>query len=142
MVSKEYIAGFLDADGSIALSSKSAKCEWARTPEISFFNCDRGILDAIQKQYNAGKVKANKPTSKNHNVSYSLHVGGNAAIVLMSDVLPYMLHEKKRQRARLIVENYKSCTPRNGKYNKAMIAKKMKLIEDVMGIQMRGKGAY
>ena len=53
-----------------------------------------------------------------------------------------MLHSKKKHRAKLIVEHYKSCTPRNGKYTSEHITKKQWLVEEVMNTIMRGKGAY
>lgn len=136
-----YTAGFLDADGSVALTKVHGGEEWLRTPQVSFFNCDRSILESIQEHWGGG-IKANKPTSKNHNVSYYLIVGGNSCLKLLEDVLPYMKHSKKKKRASLIVENYKNCTPRNGKYTPDQIEMKKWLAEEVMGITMRGQGAW
>jgi len=53
-----------------------------------------------------------------------------------------MLHSKKAHRAKLIVEHYKASTPRNGKYTPELIEKKKWLVEEVMGMTMRGAGAY
>ena len=58
------------------------------------------------------------------------------------EVVPCMLHSKKKKRAELIVKYYKQYTPRNGKYTQELIKKKISFNEQVMGIQMRGAGAY
>jgi hypothetical protein len=137
-----YTAGFLDADGSVSLQKgRSTDPNYMRTPEVSFYNCDRTILDAISARW-GGKVKSNKPTSEKHNVSFCLKVGGDAALRLLKEVVPYMLHQKKSLRAKLIVEHYKDCTPRNGKYTPDLIERKTWLVEEVMGMTMRGVGAW
>ena len=99
------------------------------------------VLESIQERWGGG-IKANKPTGKNHNISYALIVSGNACLALLGDVLPYMKHSKKKRRASLIVEHYKNCTPRNGKYTPEQIEMKKWLAEEVMGITMRGTGAW
>ena len=136
-----YTAGFLDADGSVSLAKVRSGEDWLRTPEVSFYNCDKTILEEIQARWGGG-IKENKPTSKNHNISYHLTVGGNACLSLLESVLPHMRHSKKKRRASLIVEHYKDCTPRNGKYTADQIEKKKWLAEEVMGITMRGEGAW
>lgn len=136
-----YTAGFLDADGSVSLAKARANATVQRTPEVAFYNCDKGILDAIAERW-GGNIGTRKPKNPNHNVSYELRVGGNKALKLLDDVAPHMLHSKKGRRAKLIVEHYKDCTPRNGKYTPEQMEKKKWLIEEVMGMTMRGKGAY
>jgi hypothetical protein len=136
-----YTAGFLDADGSVSLAKHKTGAEWMRTPTVEFYNCDKGILDKISERW-GGNIGSKKPNTPNSNVSYELRIGGNKALKLLDDVAPHMLHSKKGRRARLIVEHYRNCTPRNGKYTPEQIEKKKWLTEEVMGIVMRGKGAY
>jgi len=137
-----YTAGFLDADGSVSMpKQRKTMPNYIRSPEVAFYNCDRTILDAIAERW-GGKVKGNKVYNENHNVSYTLRIGGNAALKLLEDVTPYMLHKKKSKRASLIVEHYKNCTPRNGKYTPELIERKEWLVQEVMGTQMTGAGAY
>jgi len=138
---KSYIAGFLDADGSIALSKKTSKHPWQRSPEVSFYNADKNILETISKKY-GGKVKVRTFANENHNISYELRITSGQTLKLLEDVFPYMLHGKKKKRAELILKYYKECTPRNGKYTSELIKKKEWLNEQVQGIQMRGLGAY
>lgn len=136
-----YTAGFLDADGSVTLEKTRKGLDWLRAPLVSFYNCDKEILEYIQARWGGG-IHSNKVASPQHNVSYHLTVGGHAAIDLLRDVLPFMRHTKKKLRAELIVEHYVSCTPRNGKYTSEHIEKKIWLAEQVMGITMRGAGAW
>jgi hypothetical protein len=136
-----YTAGFLDADGSVSLGKDRKDCEWMRSPRVDFYNCDLGILEKIQNRW-GGWMKTRTPLNPNHNVSYELRITRTAALKLLEDVAPYMLHSKKGRRARLIVESYNTCTPRNGKYTPEQITMKKQLVEDVMGITMRGEGAY
>lgn len=137
-----YTAGFLDADGSVSLyKDRSNQPDYLRGPCVEFYNCDKGILEKIQARW-GGRIDSRNSAKEKHNVSYELRLIGNAAYQLLEDVVPYMLHQKKGYRASLIVEHYKSCTPRNGKYTPDQIIKKKWLVEEVMGITMRGVGAY
>jgi len=136
-----YTAGFLDADGSVSLAKARKDCDWMRAPTVEFYNCDTGILEKIQERW-GGRIGAKKSYNPNHNTSYELRIGGDAALKLLEEVAPHMLHSKKGRRARLIVEHYKACTPRNGKYTPEQIEKKKWLTEEVMGMTMRGEGAY
>ena len=142
MLSNEYIAGFLDADGSVSLEKRGIGENWSRSPSAKFYNCDKGILEAIQKKYPLGRLNATKPKKANHNVSYVLGYMGDSALEILEQVLPHMLHGKKVERTRLIIEGYKRLTPRNGKYTEDQIKEKLELVEQVMGMTMRGNGAY
>ena len=138
---KQYVAGFLDADGSVSLASKTAKHSYQRRPEITFFNADLKLLKVIQKEY-GGKIKEYNYDNPNWNTSYMLILNCNESLKVLDEIHPYMLHSKKKKRAELIVKYYKQYTPRNGKYTESLIKKKQWLNDQVMGIQMRGAGAY
>lgn len=144
MLSDEYVAGFLDADGYVSLSKcGSTGEEWRRRPEVCFTNCDRGILEKIAELYDGGKWQTKKSKSVNHNVSYMLRYRGDTAIPVMRRLLPYSLHQKKRMRMQLMLDNIDALGMSYGvKYTDEMIEKKTRLVEKVMGITMIGKGAY
>jgi hypothetical protein len=131
---KQYIAGFLDADGSVSLSPKGQI-------SVEFYNCDIDLLKMIQKLY-PGFIKTRESTNKKHNVSHTLIIKNSLALRLLEDVSPFMIHKKKKQRANLLVKYYKQYTPRNGKYTPELLEKKNWLIKEVKGIVMRGEGAY
>ena len=142
---EEYTAGFLDADGSVSLNtimtSSGRKEDWLRIPVVSFYNCDRGILESLQKRW-GGQIKTGKPSRMKHSISYTLIVKYTAALDLLKEVFPHMKHSKKKKRAELIINNYEDCTPKNGKYTEVTILKKKWLTEQVMGIVMRGSESW
>ena len=131
---KEYIAGFLDADGTVYMKTNGSI-------GVQFFNADLSILQEIAKHYK-GLIKTRKGKAENHNISHSLVIRYDGALRLLTDVAPYMLHKKKKARAELIVQYYKQYTPRNGYYTPELKERKQWLIKEVKGIVMRGKGAY
>jgi len=131
---KQYIAGFLDADGSVSMTPKGQI-------SVQFYNADIDILKSIQNLY-GGQLKTRESEDKNHNTAYVLVCKYNRAYNLLKDVCSYMIHNKKKRRASLIVKYYKEYTPRNGKYTPELLKKKKWLIKEVKGILMRGEGAY
>jgi hypothetical protein len=137
---KIWLAGFLDADGSVGLS-KRGKLDYQRRPEVEFYNCDAILLQSIIDVY-GGKIVKRTYSNPKWNNSYSLRYEGDKALQICIDCYPYMRHSKKHQRAKLIAEEYKAVTPRNGRYTDEMLEKRRDLNRRVMDIQMRGAGAY
>lgn len=133
---KAYLAGFIDADGSVSLASKGGKDKF-RTPCVEIYNTDINILNKIQKGF-GGKIRMKKSVKPNHADSYTLVLNAKESLTVIYECLPYMLHTKKKQRATLINEHYAKNTPRNGKYTVEQLANKKWLEENVMSIQMRG----
>lgn len=131
-----YVAGFIDADGSISLAAKGSKDKF-RTPCVEFYNNDITILERIQENY-GGRIDVRKAQKDTHADSYKLSLTGNQALILIGEVWDKMGHLKKKTRAFLINRWYRECTPRNGKYNDQLLAKKQWLENEVMSIQMRG----
>lgn len=131
---KQYIAGFLDADGTIGMSPNGVV-------NVEFYNADIKILQSIQKVY-GGRIKTRKPLKKEHNVSHTLNLVYDKAYKLIEDVSPFMIHGKKKARADLIIKYYKKYTPRNGKYTPDLLEKKKWLVDKVKSVLMRGQGAY
>ena len=137
MISDEYIAGFLDADGSVSLQKERSHLEeWNRKPVVEFYNTDMGILQQIQVKY-GGDLRQPKKQKKHHTHPNVLRLTNRKAMHLLLRVEPHMLHSKKKMQASLIIEHYDDCTPKNGKYDQDTIDRKMILVERVMGIQMR-----
>ena len=131
---KQYIAGFLDADGTIGMAQSGHI-------NVDFWNADVEILKRIKKLY-GGTILTKKSDNPNHNTSYRLSLVYDKALNILKDVYPYMIHNKKRTRAELILKYYKKYTPRNGYYTPELKKKKDWLISEVKGIIMSGQGAY
>ena len=116
-----YIAGFVDADGSVALDRMN-KGKW-RVPCVNITNTDKGILEWIQG-YFGGTITPKKTYEDFHTPSYCLNIRYNNALGLLDWIIVYMKHPKKKVRAKFILDNYKKVTVRNGKYSKEQFAEK------------------
>lgn len=133
-IDDRYVAGFLDADGYVAMDASGVPC-------VVFTNADIQILVDIKTSF-GGKLRTKKSKFENHNDSHSLELYSRQAYNALVRLLPYMRHSKKVIRSSLIVTHYLNCTPRNGKYNSDQRILKSWLTNEVRNIIMRGKGAY
>ncbi|MGC4377682.1 LAGLIDADG family homing endonuclease [Fictibacillus sp. Mic-4] len=123
-----YIAGIIDGEGSITLTRMHEKEH--RRPCISISSTDKDLLIYIQSL--TGGVINNKKNYKpeKHKNSYTLYIKKKEEVfTILRLILPYLRVNQKRDRARWILENYDSVTPRNGKYNKESLRKKLKFEE-------------
>lgn len=135
-----WLAGFLDADGSVALS-KAGKLDYQRRPCVELYNADFNLLKSIVEHY-GGKITKRTYSNPKWNDSFSLRYDGDTALKICKDCFPYMKHNKKKQRAKIIAEEYKAVTPRNGRYTAEQLEKRLDFNNRVMNIKMRGSGAY
>lgn len=126
-----YIAGFLDADGSVTLKKDCRS--GAYFPRVLFYNADIGILEAIKADF-GGHIKTRRPPSNrtNWNITYELAVDRKKALRLLECISGYMLHKKKKERASRILNEYII----------GDIELQMQLKEDFNNMIMRGFDAY
>lgn len=128
-----YTAGMIDADGSIGMKTDGK----FRSPIVTIYNNDYSIMEKMQLAW-GGKISSRNYDNPKWNTSYEIRFNTNESLRIIGAVLPYMHHNKKKARAKLLDEHYTDCTPRNGKYSKQQLAQKRWLEEEVMSIQMRG----
>lgn len=114
-----YITGLLDGEGTITLE-KSGKF---RHPLISISNTSLAILDTINS-FHKGTIKKCHKQKEHYLQAYEWQLRSNKAITFLQRIYPYIIHESKKYRASLILNEYKSVTPRNGKYSKEQLVKK------------------
>lgn len=82
-----YIAGFLDADGSIFLYKRDRKARL----RVSFANCKQEVLDWIFSKTGVGN-KVEKPIhSQRHRPAYLLFINSDAAASLLKQVVEYLI---------------------------------------------------
>ena len=123
----QYISGFFDADGSVSLISNGKGKN--KTTQLSFSNCEKSILESIQKflfnTYNAkGHISIKKKKKENHTQNYELkYIYQNGLIV--ANALQ-TIHPKKVHRIK-VLNQLQECTPRNGKYTEEQKAKRKEL---------------
>ena len=79
---KIWLAGFLDADGSVGLS-KRGKLDYQRRPEVEFYNCDAILLQSIIDVY-GGKIVKRTYSNPKWNDSYSF--GGKSVGNVKNDM--------------------------------------------------------
>lgn len=128
-----YIAGIIDGEGSIMLT-RFHKNQFP-SPCVSISSTTIELLEWIKNVTGYGTIKNKKNYNPNkHKDSYTYFVKYNDAINLLKEIEPYLVINCKKERAKLIIENYKRVTPRNGRYSKEMQKAKEEFYEKFMSI--------
>ena len=127
-----YIAGLIDGEGTITLTRKHKNEH--RQLCISISSTEKNMLDFVLSVTGVGKI-TNKQASKSHHAhSYTYAVYNRQALALLEQTLPF-LKSYKRDRAALILEDYLTVTPRNGKYTAEILARKKAFEQAVLAIK-------
>lgn len=85
----------------------------------------QALLEWILKITKMGRIQYKKNYKPNkHQNSYTYIVRYNDAIRLLSEIEPYLVIPQKKQRAKMILTEYKMLTPRNGKYSPELLKAK------------------
>ncbi|MEQ2528863.1 LAGLIDADG family homing endonuclease [Bacillaceae bacterium CLA-AA-H227] len=118
-----YLAGIIDGEGSITLT-RIHKNEHRR-PCITIASTDKELLDYVSSL--TGGIILNKKNynPKKHKDSYTLTIKKKDKVLeILNLITDYLRVERKKQRAKWILENYDMVTPRNGKYNTTLLEEK------------------
>jgi hypothetical protein len=121
-----YAAGKLDGEGSVVLT-RNRKVRWP-SPQVSIASVDRELLDWLRKRL-GGSIVTKLPRSPNHSISYEWRLTDRRALQFLKLVRPYLVIQRKVNRADLLLEAYLACTPRNGRYSEELARRKQVLIE-------------
>jgi hypothetical protein len=78
-----------------------------------------------KKNYNSDKLKD----------SFSYVIKYDNAINLLIEIYPYLILDDKKKRAHMIINEYKSLTPRNGRYSEKLLEKKLDFYNRFMNIK-------
>jgi len=116
-----YTAGLFDGEGSVMLL-KSYKSKF-RVPTVSITSTSKSIIDFLTKNF-GGIVCNQKVYKSHHKQSWSWRINYDAALNFLSKIYPYLIEEEKVRRTKLLLEQYKQVTVRNGKYSPELLAKK------------------
>jgi hypothetical protein len=92
-----YIAGFLDADGSVILYGRASKVKL----RVSFSNRSKETLDWIVQTTGVGNVTKTKRYSEKHAPAWFAFINSEAAETLLIQVAPYMI--TKQHQAELAI---------------------------------------
>jgi hypothetical protein len=102
-----YIAGFMDADGCIAIArfSKPGSIHVRYQPRVTATNCDRRIPDAIQKQF-GGSVHQTRVATGKHRCTYNWIAVSKTATDFIEAVYPFLV--VKKEQAKLVLKLQKN----------------------------------
>ena len=114
-VSAKYLAGFVDAEGSLMISKrKGPRCvRPTYRARVSISNTDRAVLNDIQRAY--GGILANQPPRKaawKH--SYQLVWTEGMVAQLLSSIAPHLQLKRKQAKVALRLIRHKTSLRRNG----------------------------
>ena len=109
-----YIAGLIDGEGTITLTRKHR--DENRQLAITISNTERQLLEYVLDTIGAGKITGKRITSERHTPSFTYALYNRQALNLLEQIHPYLRTYKVR-RSSIILRDYKTLTPRNGRYS-------------------------
>ncbi|KEH99209.1 hypothetical protein Z962_03455 [Clostridium botulinum C/D str. BKT12695] len=128
------MAGIIDGEGSIMLT-KFYNNQFP-APCVSISSTTLELLKWIKSKTNMGIIKSKRNYNiEKHKDSYSYTIKYNDAIEFLKYIEPYLVINVKKERAKLIINEYKSVTPRNGRYTNEMLEAKNNFYEKFMRIR-------
>lgn len=131
-----YIAGLIDGEGTFTLSRKH-KSE-NRQLCVSISSTEADLLNFVLSKSGVGKITNKRTARTHHSNSYTYSVYNRQALSLLEQTEPF-LKSYKRSRAAIILRDYLSVTPRNGKYSAEVLARKAEFEELVLSIKPNSK---
>lgn len=129
-----YIAGIIDGEGSIMLIKFHSN--QLPSPCVSISSTTLELLEWIKFKTGIGIIKSKKNYNiERHKNSYTYTLKYNDAIDFIREIEPYLIINSKKERADLILRDYKNLTPRNGRYSSDMLKLKENFYEAFMNIK-------
>lgn len=103
-----YLAGLMDADGSIDLRLHSGKTNLALRAQV--YNTDLELIDWLVLTFGGHKHAAGRAVQGSHyKQEYTWYLNSDPAVQMLSLILPYM--HVKRSRAALAIEAWEKRDP-------------------------------
>lgn len=133
-VEAAYIAGIIDGEGTITLT-RTHRGE-NRRPVVSISSTELPLLTYIRSVIGAGRITGKVRSQAHHSPSYTYYITSRQALTLLARVRPF-LRTYKFKRACLLVEEYQSVTPRNGRYTEELRAARVQLENRFFAISTR-----
>lgn len=118
-----YTAGLFDGEGTITMF-KNCSADIYRTPAVSLTSTTYELL-AFLKEHFGGHISKQKTYKEHHKAAWTWKLIYNNALTFVEKILPFMKEPEKRRRALLLLNEYKSLTPRNGRYTQEQLTKKL-----------------
>lgn len=95
---KAYVAGFIDADGSIIFQrTKRKKGGYHFYPRVWIYNSHKPVLKLIQSWYKGKlEMELQSPSKKMIKKLYRLRIKGKMLKQILIDIIPYLIIKKER----------------------------------------------
>lgn len=103
-----YTAGLIDGEGTVGLEPQSGTR--FRGPFVSVPSTSMGIISWLQAHHPGGVVSTRRSGNDRHADCYVWKLRGSKALALLAAVWPLLQEENKRERARLLAEEYGPAT--------------------------------
>ncbi len=129
-----YLAGLIDGEGTIALTRLHRGQN--RQLVVSVSSTERALLEWVLHSTRVGKITSKRSSAAHHAPGLTYAVANRQALALLAQVTP-LLKSYKAERARLILDDYVRLTPRNGKYDDALLAERADFERQFAAISMR-----
>lgn len=108
-----YLAGIVDGEGTITLSSKNKGQN--RRLALTVSNTERELLEWILRVVGVGIITTKKLYKEKHSAPFTYQIHNSQAYDLLQQIAPH-LKSYKKYRADIVLKDYHRLTPRNGKY--------------------------
>jgi hypothetical protein len=86
-----------------------------RRPVVSISSTELSLLQYVRSAIGAGRITSKVTARKHHSPSFTYVISSRQALALLAQISKY-LQTYKLQRCRLLLDEYLSVTPRNGRY--------------------------
>lgn len=124
---RSYWAGILDGEGSILLTRMNPNK--LPSPVISVTSTDRELLEWLKEKL-GGTISTKKKYKDHWSQAYDWKITYSSAMKALEYAYPYLQIKRKKEKAKLLLNRYYLCTPKNGKYSEEMAKAKQQLILD------------
>ncbi len=133
-----YLAGIIDGEGTITIQKRRAGRPGC-IPHVSIANtCHPLLVKCMEIGGVVGHICRKKRSKPQHKESYVLHWRCNAALAIVSMVIPYLL--VKKPQADLLL-TWKQVVIPNGKYTPKQLSRRDALVAAIHRLNQRGSGA-
>lgn len=140
-LSRQYVAGFIDGEGYIALSHRfehnSSGTYGTWSSWVTITNTKPLILHLIQNKYGGFMYKRIPDPTKNHKPAYQLIFVKKTARNLLKSILPYLIL-KKRQAELLLTLDFNNDARRRG-IPKDEIKKRKRVLREIKKLNRLGR---
>lgn len=129
-----YVAGIIDGEGTITLT-RTHRGE-NRRPLLSISSTEPALLLYVQSVIGTGRVTSKACARSHHTPSFTYVLSSRRALAVLSQVAKY-LRTYKSARARLLLDEYRTVTPRNGRYTPEQRIERQRFEERFFAISVR-----